>query len=512
MAVVATAVGVLVLAVIGLGISALLLNAKKNEAEANLRLAAEAVDQLLAEMGREASAYGQLPQAERILDQATRFYQQLIAQSNDPAILRRAAIAHNHIGWLNRVLGRHELAIQKYHAALRLLSLVDGRQKPPATEILPIRAAAYDGIGVAYMNRFSSTHDAAAESYLAQACAIWQHLVDTHPDNIGYVDGLVGTLNSQAVIYMEDRERLQEAEAIYRQILERRQQLPRQHRQTPHHLNTTAGVLCNLGTLAVERGRLTEAEPLFREAITKQEEVVALKSGASPYDEDLYKFRWNLVDLFVRQGRHAEASAAAEKLAEQFPNGLQAHFEAADLLLRCADLAEAAANESSNGGEAPRYVAAARQLIAAADQVEERSPNMLGFFAWFLLFCRDESFRDPARALALADAGLVEAPRHEMLNQMRGIALYRLGQYKPAIDALQQSAAPRGKASIVDVLFLAMSHWQLGNQKEAREWYNTGVDWFSQRRPKRHSVYDLFAPAHADILAETKALLEVKPK
>jgi tetratricopeptide (TPR) repeat protein len=229
----------------------------------------------------------------------------------------------------------------------------------------------------------------------------------------------------------------------------------------------------------------------------------------------LYKFRWNLVDLFVRQGDHAAASAAAEKLAQQYPHRLQARFEAADLLLRCADLADALSPPLPMGegqGEGLRYCATARRLIATAEHATERGPDALGFFAWFLLTCRDESFRDPPRALATADAGLAEAPRHEMLNQMRGIALYRLGQYQAAIDAFQQSAAPRGKASIVDVLFLAMSHWQLGKHKEAKEWYTKGVDWIAQQRPKRHSVYDLFAPVHTDILAETKAMLEVEAK
>jgi serine/threonine protein kinase len=524
MAVVAAAVGVLLLAVLGLSVSVMMLNAEKNKAQANLRVAANAVDQLLAEMGREAGAYGQLPQAERILDQAARFYQQLIEKSNDPAILLRAAIAHNHIGWLYRVLGRHELAIQKYHTALSLLSLVDNRQAF-ATEILTTRAAAYDGIGAAYMKRFSRTHYVAAETYLAQARAIWEHLVDSHPGNIGYVDGLVGTLNSQAVIYMEDRERLHEAEATYRQILELRQQLP-QHRQTPDHLNTVAGVTCNLGTLTVERGRLAEAEPLFREAISMQEKVVALKPGFSPYADDLYKFRWNLVDLLVRQGNHAEASAAAEQLLKQFPNWLQAHFEAADLLLRCAELADrglaghhrgdgrAESAEQNvpvplSGDTAQRYRAAARHLIAISEHATDRNPEALGFFAWFLLTCRDKSFCDPARALALAEAGLAESPRHELLHQVRGMALYRLGQYQAAIDAIGQSAAPTGKTDVVGTLFLAMSHWQLGNQKEAKEWYARGVDWFDNQQPKRRSVYEIFSAVHGELLVEAKELLAI---
>jgi tetratricopeptide (TPR) repeat protein len=421
----------------------------------------------------------------------------------------RAATAHNHIGWLYRTaLGRHEQAIEKHRAALTLLGLVDGRQNP--TEMLTARARAYDGIGAAYMNRMNSTHFAYAESYLAQARAIWQHLVDSRPGNVGYVDELIGTLNNQAVIYMEDRERLDEAESTYRQILKLRQQLPRQH-QTPQHLNTTAGVLCNLGTLAVERGRLLDAETLFREAISMQEKVTTLKPGVKAQEHDLYKFRWNLVDLFVREGKHAEASAAAEELVRQYSDRLQAYFETADLLLRCAEFADALANESTDSGDGARYRVAARHLIATSNQAEERPPDSLGHFAWFLLFCRDESFRDASSALALADAGLAEVPRHEMLHQVRGIALYRLGQYRAAIDAVRQSAQPLGKADIVGTLFLAMCHWQLGNEKEAREWYAAGIDWIANQQPQRRSVYDMFAPAYGEIVAEAREVLATNP-
>jgi serine/threonine protein kinase len=512
-----TAVGVLVLAVIALAIGAVILNAKKNEADANLRLAAEAVDQLLFEMGREASAYGQLPQAERILGQAARFYQQFVEKSNDAVMLCRAATARNHIGALYRARGRHELAIEEHQAALALLNRTGAQQD--AAEILEPRATAYDGMAIAYMNRINQESDAHAEFYLDQSRALRQQLVDSNPGNIHYVDELIRTLNSQAVIYMDDRERLDEAEATYRLILELSQQLPAQHSQSTRRLNTTAIVTCNLGTIAVERGRLAEAEPLFRQAITTQEKVVALKPGVKAYEQDLYKCQWNLVDLFIRQGKDAAASAAAERLVEQFRHRLDAHYAVADLLLRCAELADAASSplplEDGQGeglpGEGSHYRAAARQLIATADDATERTPDTQGFFAWFLLTCRDKSLRDPTRALALADAALAEAPDRDLWHQFRGIALYRLRQYPAAIDAFQHAATASGTNAIVDVLFLAMSHWQLGNQTEAQQWYAKAANWFGINQSRRTSVYDIFAAPKLEFLAEANALLTTKP-
>jgi serine/threonine protein kinase/Flp pilus assembly protein TadD len=515
-AAVASAVAVLVLAVLGLVLSAFMLNAQKNEAEANLRLAAQAVDQLLAEMGREAGAYGQLPQAERILDQAARFYQQLIAKSSDPAILLRAATAHNHIGNLYHAeLGRHEEAIQKHRQALTLLGQIRTQQN--ICEILNARATAYDGIGAAHLYKLN---DPLAETCFNQAYAIWQQLVDSHPGNADYLVELISTLNSLGVICTDQRQRLDEAERTFRQILELSERLPPARLQSPDQLNLTAGVKCNLGTIAVDRGRLAEAEPLFRHAITTQEKVVALKPGVKAYTHDLYKIRWNLIDLFIRQGKHAEASAEAKQLAEQFPNQLETHYDVADLLLRCAELTDATSlppGQRSDVAEEGRgegvlgegYRTAARQLVATADQAEEHTPETQGFFAWYLLTFRDKSFRDPARALALADAALAEAPDRDLLHRFRGIALYRLGQYQPAIAAFQQAAPPTGTNDFVDVLFLAMSHWQLGHHKEANEWYAKSTNRSGANQSDRTSAYDIFAEPHDEFLAEARTLLEI---
>jgi serine/threonine protein kinase len=515
---VAAVVGVLVLAVIGLAIGAVMLNAEKNAAQENLQLAAQAVDQLLSEMGKEASVYGQLPQAERILDQAARFYQQLIEKSSDPAMLRRAATAYNHMGSLYRTLGRHELAIQKHEAALALVRRIGTEIDPH--EILVTRAIAYDGIGDAHSNKLYPT---LAEPYCHRAREIWQHLCDTQPENIDFLTELIGTLNSLAMIAAND-ERLDETDDLYRRIMELRERLPSDRLETPEELNTTAGLSCNLGTVAVEKGNLAEAEPLFREAIAIQERVIVLQPGIQKHEHDLYNFQWNLIDLLIRQQKHSDASAAAEKLVHQFPNWQRSHYEAADLLLRCAEIAERglahfpeSAQEnvpvpfSSTAREtAQQYRATARHLIATADQATERTPDSLEQFARFLVIWNDKSFRDPARALSLADAALTEAPQRANLHQIRGIALYRLGQYQAAIDAFARTAKVRPGPEIVDTLFLAMAQWQLGNHNAAKQSYAASLDWFAKHELKRPSVYDFLATAHREILAEANEVLGIE--
>ena len=57
-----------------------------------------------------------------------------------------------------------------------------------------------------------------------------------------------------------------------------------------------------------------------------------------------------------------------------------------------------------------------------------------------------------------------------------GVARYRAAEYITAIDALQKSMKLQGENSF-DFFFLAMAHWQLGHEDEARTSYDQAVDW-----------------------------------
>jgi tetratricopeptide (TPR) repeat protein len=95
------------------------------------------------------------------------------------------------------------------------------------------------------------------------------------------------------------------------------------------------------------------------------------------------------------------------------------------------------------------------------------------------------------------------------LHQFRGIALYRLGQYQAAINAFHQAATPSGTADIVEGLFLAMSQWQLGNKKEAMDWYAKAINRLGANQLDRTSVYDIFAAPKVEFLAEAKEVLRI---
>jgi tetratricopeptide (TPR) repeat protein len=123
---------------------------------------------------------------------------------------------------------------------------------------------------------------------------------------------------------------------------------------------------------------------------------------------------------------------------------------------------------------------AKRDLEAALEQKPDsgRATNEL---AWFLVTAREPSLLDPQRAVALATEAVELKPENATYRNTLGVAQYRAGDYAAAVESLTRAAQlPRG-TNAYNYLFLAMSHWQLGNQEQARPWYDKSVQWISDR-------------------------------
>ena len=61
------------------------------------------------------------------------------------------------------------------------------------------------------------------------------------------------------------------------------------------------------------------------------------------------------------------------------------------------------------------------------------------------------------------------------------VAAYRVGDWKASLHARQERLQLR-PTTAEDRLFLAMTHWQLGDQLEARKWYDEAVSEMGQEK------------------------------
>jgi tetratricopeptide (TPR) repeat protein len=88
------------------------------------------------------------------------------------------------------------------------------------------------------------------------------------------------------------------------------------------------------------------------------------------------------------------------------------------------------------------------------------------------------------RAVALANKAIKLAPNEGANWNTLGVALYRAGNFKAAIEALNKSMELHKGGVSFDWFFLAMAHWQLDNKADARQWYDKAVAWAEKHAPR----------------------------
>jgi tetratricopeptide (TPR) repeat protein len=115
--------------------------------------------------------------------------------------------------------------------------------------------------------------------------------------------------------------------------------------------------------------------------------------------------------------------------------------------------------------------------------------------AWFLATWPDLGWRDRGLAVAHAKKAVELDPGSGMFWNTLGVAQYRSGAWKAAIEALMKSVQLRKGGDSFDFFFLAMAHWQL-NEK-AREWYDRAVAWMDKNNPQNEELKRFRAEAAA---------------
>ena len=64
------------------------------------------------------------------------------------------------------------------------------------------------------------------------------------------------------------------------------------------------------------------------------------------------------------------------------------------------------------------------------------------------------------------------------------MALYRAGDCKASAEALLKATQISERGNGCELFFLAMAHWQLGHEVQARTWYYRAVECMKQDQPE----------------------------
>jgi tetratricopeptide (TPR) repeat protein len=104
--------------------------------------------------------------------------------------------------------------------------------------------------------------------------------------------------------------------------------------------------------------------------------------------------------------------------------------------------------------------------------------------AWSLATFPLSDLRDAQRAMALANQAVAAVPTNPALWNTLGVAQYRAGQGQTALDSLGKSVAMSQGGSPADWFFVAMAHFEMGDDRAAREWYDKACDWMEAHDPQ----------------------------
>jgi tetratricopeptide (TPR) repeat protein len=155
-----------------------------------------------------------------------------------------------------------------------------------------------------------------------------------------------------------------------------------------------------------------------------------------------------------------------------------------------------------------RSIAADRVFVQALEFGEQMVAAFPGQglpheFPGFLVTCPDPKWWRAKRARELASEATKRDPEWVHHWIALGIAQYRLGDYRSAINALEKAMSLRPEGHGEDHLFLAMAHWQHRDERQAREWYDKAVAWMNKSGVKNQNLLRF--------RAEAEELLKINP-
>ena len=265
----------------------------------------------------------------------------------------------------------------------------------------------------------------------------------------------------------------------------------------PDHRDTLT-CMSNLGVTYSNLGRHADALKLRQETLARQQATLG------PDHPDTLMSMLNLANTYSNLGRDAEAlKLVAETLAIQKVKLPPDHPNTLTSMMAVA-ICTAATGRYADALKLFEETLARQQAKYGPDH--PGTAWTTNFLAWTLAIASDAKFRDPPRAVELAEKAVKAQPNNPDFRGTLGTARYRTRDWKGAIADLEKAVGIRGPNNpngSQDGFFLAMAHWQLGEKDKARQWFDKSVQWMDKTTPENSELRRFRAEA-AELLGVEK--------
>ncbi len=468
------------------------------------------------ELGRLLEETGQVAEAEQAIRRAIALQQTLVADSpSEPEYRNDLARSLNGLGLILWNVHRRGEAEQTWRQAIALQERL-AAESPSITKYQQELARSHNNFGT-FMRE--PGHYEEGERSLGRAIALWEkqtvdspsvplyrHYLATSHSNLGLLLEVTGRPGEAEKAYRQsiahqqkvvadspsvpryrnslfkahsnlgsllfDTGRIGEAENEDRQAVAHQAKVVADSPTVPQYRNELAAGYDDLGQVLTEMGRWTEAERLYGQAIALREKLTADTPSMPQYGSHLARSRKGLGDLLAKTGRPVEAERAYRQAIALFENASESpsvpdYDRLASSKARLATLLEV----EGRGVEAEQEY---RQAIALVEKLTD--PDAQSELSSALAASPKHGSHDFQLALRLAKKAVDERPYSGTYWNTLGIAQYRTGDWKAAIDALQKAMQLRAGGVASGQFFLAMAHFQKGRKDQARNWYDRAVN------------------------------------
>jgi serine/threonine-protein kinase len=485
---------------------------------------------------------GQHAAGKALLEEALTLYEALLPEAGpDPSVRRKAAELFGQVAWIQHTLGQPSKAAEAWGRQARLVTGL--LEEEPGNKELRLgladihrwRGNMLRGIGKA---------PEAREAY-DQAAELHEGLLLEFPNEPGYKVALANTLLNTARTFSR-RDQAEVWEPVYRRIVDLDRAAVSTAPETPLYDAELALALHAQGLFFLDLRRRSEGEAALQDALEIHKRLIA--RGQMKGTVERYAAR-NFVDVgrvLAAAGQvedaeksYREAVSLLDRTVKELPRSVHDREELAQTLTVLADFLKDPARrqeakdirrdvilhyETLRAASPedlkypPRLIRSylklnsllwdlglqreAAEALRKALEVDPENPAVNNELAWLLATSPELGLRDPATAVRLAQKAVEAERKSGNFWNTLGVAHYRYGDVKAAIDELETAMSLRGGGDSFDWFFLAMAHWRLGEHDKAKTWFDRAVQWLDKHRPNDDQLRRFRAEAET-ILAET---------